>query len=466
MTPSDPTPLPELEGLRDRLRGRVLAPGEPGYDEARRGWNALVDLRPGAIARCVGAADVLQAVGHAREHGVTPAVRSGGHDYAGRSSCDDGLLIDLSAMNGIRVDPEGRRAWVQPGATWGALDHETQAFGLAAPGPTVSTVGIGGAALGGGSGYLTRRHGLTLDNVLAADVVTADGRLLRASEEEHPDLFWALRGGGGNFGVVTSLELDLHRVGPELLAGQIVHRFEDAPEVLRFFRSFMAEAPDDLQCYPFFLKLPPLDVFPEELHGRVALDLVVACAGPLDEAEDALRPLRELGDPVFDGVAPQPFTVVQTTFDEGMPKGNRWYSRAHYLDALSDDAIEIVMEHVESMPGPFSVAYFGPLGGAAARVEPSATAFPHRDADLGIHILGGWTDPADDERCIDWVRSFHAAMVPHATGGVYVNLLAPDAGPDRVRAAYGPNHGRLRQIKAEYDPENLFRVNHNITPAG
>lgn len=458
-----PSLATSLDDLRSRVRGPVIEPNDAEYDEGRAGWNALIDRRPGAIVRCLGVADVIASVNFARDHDILLAIRSGGHDYAGNSACDGGLVIDLSAMNGIRIDPGAKRAVVQAGATVGAFDHEAQAFGLATPTGTVSTVGVGGLTLGGGSGYLTPRHGLTVDNLLAADVVTAAGERVHASADEHPDLFWAIRGGGGNFGVATAFEFALHEVGPELLAGQIVHRFEDAGDVMRFYRSFMAGAPEALQCYPFFLKLPPLDVFPEELHGQLAIDLVLAYAGPLDEAEEVLKPLQEFGNPVFAGLAPQPYTAIQQGFDAGMPKGNRWYSKAGYLpEDLPDEAIEMMLEHVATMPGPFSVTYLEAVRGAVTRVAPNTTAYPHRSPGYGIHIFPGWTDPALDDQAKQWARRFHEAMMPWLSRGAYVNLLPPDAGPDEVRAAYGPNYERLVRIKKAYDPANLFRMNHNI----
>lgn len=453
-----------LDELRSTHRGAVLTPTDAGYDEARRMWNARFDRRPAAIARCTGAADAMAAVNVARNHCLDLAVKSGGHAYAGNCVRDGGLLIDLSGMTGIRVDPVARRARVQPGVRWGAFDHEAQVFGLAMTGGTVSTVGVAGFTLGGGSGHLTRRYGLALDNLLSADVVTAGGEFVHASAESHPDLFWGLRGGSGNFGLVASFEFALHPVGPEVLTGQAFYPFERAPEVLRFYRDFMADAPDALQCYAFFLRIPPLAEFPEAFHGKVAIDLMSVYTGPVDEGRQILAPLHELGSAILEFAGAQQYVAVQRAFDAGMPEGQRWFSRAHYLAELSDDAIDVVVAHVEALPGDFSIVYFEPQGGAVGRADPGSTAFPHRDAAFSFHILPGWSEPGEDSEIMAWGASFHEALAPHATGGVYANLLG-DGEEARVRAAYGANHERLRAIKKRYDPKNLFRSNHNVEPA-
>ena len=453
-----------LRQLRDSMHGLVLAPGDDGYDAARTVWNARLSSRPAAVARCTGAADVRAAVNIARENDLSLSVKGGGHSYAGRSAAEGALMVDLSSMTGVRVDPDARTARVQPGATWGDFDHEAQPFGLATTGATVSTVGVAGCTLGGGTGHLARKCGLSLDNLISADVVTADGSFVHASEEQNADLFWGLRGGDGNLGVVTSFEFQLHEVGPEVLAGQILHPMADAAEGLRVYRDVMADAPDELQAYAFFVHAPPIPAVPEDYHGATVLDLVVTYAGDPSTGEEVLRPLRAFGDPILDAVRPQPYTALQQTFDEGVPPGQRWYSKAHYLDALPDAALDTVVEHVDPLPGPFSMVYFEPMGGAIGRVDPSATAFPHREAAYGFHILTGWSDPDQDAEIMDWTRDVHAAMTPYANGGVYVNLLGSDEAP-RVASAYGPNHGRLARLKAQYDPNNLFRENHNVEPA-
>lgn len=454
-----------LQTLQERLRGSVLTPGDADYDEARSLWNGMFDPRPGAIARCTHSDDVIAAVNFARENGVLLSVRSTGHSYAGNSVCEGGLVIDLSAMNAVRVDPTAKKAHVQPGATWGEIDHETQAHGLATTGATVSTVGVAGYTLGGGTGYLARKRGLSLDNLLSVDVVTASGDLLHASENQNADLFWGLRGGSGNLGIVTSFEFALHEVGPEVLAGQIVYPFEQAREVLRYWRDFMAEAPEELQCYAFIIHIPPIPAFPEEFHGKTALDLVAAYVGPVADGEQVLQSLRSFGRPILDGVFPQPYTALQQTFDAGMPKGLRWYSKAHYFDRLSDDAIDTLLSYTDPLPGPYTAVYFEPGGGAVGRIDPAATAFPHREAAFGFQIFPGWADPAADAELTGWARDFYGAMAPFATDGVYVNLLGHDE-EERVRAAYGRSYGRLAQLKERYDPANLFRVNHNVVPEG
>ncbi|HUE82268.1 MAG TPA: FAD-binding oxidoreductase [Pyrinomonadaceae bacterium] len=453
-----------IQALQVSMKGSVLKAADAGYDEARRIWNGRFDRHPGAIARCSGTADVIAAVNLAREKNLLVSVRSGGHDFAGNSVCDGGLVIDLSQMNGVWVDPSAKTARVQPGTKWRAFDHETQAFGLATTGATVSTVGVSGFTLGGGTGWLARKYGIALDNLIAVEVVTASGDLLRATENEHPDLFWALRGGGGNFGIVTSFEFRLHEVGREVLAGQIIYPFEATVDVLRFFRSFIAEAPDEVQCYPFFIRVPPLPVFPESFHGQLAIDLVVAHAGNLADGERVLSPLRGLAEPILDAVGAQPYLTLQQTFDAGVPAGKRWYSKAHYLEELSDAAIDTIVSGVAGLPGEYTMVYLEQLGGAIARIDPNATAFPHRSAGYSFHIFPGWENASDDERIIGWAREFHRELSAHATGNVYVNLLGGDEerGP---QSAYGVNYDRLAKVKAKYDPQNFFRVNHNIEPS-
>ncbi len=441
----------------------LLEPGDPGFEEASTLWNVRLDRRPDLVVRCTDASQVVAAVRYVRSNGLQLSVKGGGHSYAARSVAGGGLLIDLSPMKQISVDTETRTVTLEAGVTCGELDAATQQHGLATPTPTVSSVGVVGAALGGGSGYLARSYGLTLDNVSSMEVVTADGRQVRASDDEDPDLFWALRGGGGNFGIVTSVQLRLHPVGPEVLAGQVIYPFADAGNLLRFFRDFMAQAPDEFQCYPFMFRIPPIDLFPAETHGQPALDFVLFHADPA--AADFVRPLRELGRPILDAVAPMPYVGVQQTFDANLPGGQRYYSRAHDLRGISDGAMAAVVEFVPRMKGAFSAAYFDPAGGAIARVEPSATAYAGRHAPSGFHILAGWMEAAEDEAVMSWASDFHQALAGESTGGVYVNLLADDEA-ERVPAAYGENYARLRELKRAWDPGNLFRSNHNIPPAG
>jgi len=456
------TTLGELESA---LRGKLLRPEDEGYDEARAVWNGMVDRHPAAIARCESAADVLACVRFARASGMPLSVKAGGHQSAGKAVCDDGLVVDLGEMDAVRVDPDTRTARVEPGATLGQFDREAQTFGLATPAGVHSGTGVSGLTLGGGIGWLARTFGLTSDNLVAADVVTADGELVYASEDEHADLFWALRGGGGNFGIVTSFEFQVHPVGPEVLTVQAFHRFDDARDVLRAFREVMDEAPDELGCYPMVMNVPPVEGFPEELHGKPALALVGCYSGPVAEGEQVLARVAGIGDPFLEAVAPMPYATFQSSFDAGTPDGVRYYGKAHLLPELSDGAIDALLGVVDHLPGPFTMIFFESLGGAIARRPADATAWPHRDAAFGFAVQAGWTEPGDDEEQIAWVRRVHEAMAPHTTGGVYVNYLDADDA-DRVTNAYGEHYRRLSEVKQRWDPDNLFRANHNVDPAG
>ncbi len=454
-----------IADLEKRLQGPVLQLGDPGYDQARRMWNGRFDRKPALVARCASAQDVAAAIRFAREEGLEISVKGGGHSYAGNSVLDDSLLIDLSTLDAVAVEADARRAIVGGGARWGAVDAATQVHGLAITGGTVSTVGVAGFTLGGGSGWLARKHGLALDNLRGAEVVTPDGQIRRADDEENSDLFWALRGGGGNFGVVTSFEYALHPVGPEVLAGQVFYPFDRAPELLRFYRDYFREAPDEVMCYPFILRVPPIELFPEPFHGQLALDFVVAYAGPVEEAEEHLQPFRELGDSFLELVAPQPYLTLQQSFDAGMPAGNRWFSRSLQMDELSDDAIDTLVRSLDPFPGEFTVVYLGPNDGAVARVPTDATAYPHRSSAHELHVFPGWLDPAQDAANIAWAETVHDAMSPFGNGRVYVNLLG-DRETERVPEAYRENLDRLRKLKAKWDPDNVLQGNHNITPKG
>lgn len=445
--------------VRNRIQGDVLEPGDPGFEDARSLWNMRFDRRPDLIARCSGSDDVVAAIEFARSQQIPLAVKAGGHSYAAHSVPEGGLLVDLGAMNNIDVGE--RTVTIGPGVTCGMLDAATQKHGLATTTPTVSSVGVIGAALGGGSGYLARKYGLTLDNIMSAQVVTADGDEVEAGPDREKDLFWGLRGGAGNFGVVTSMELRLHQVGPEVLAGQIIYPFDDAADLFRTYRDFMAEAPNEFQCYPFCFRIPPIDVFPESSHGQPVLDFVLYHEDP--EAVDFVKPLRDLGDPILDMVGPAPYVEVQQGFDANLPKGHRYLSKAHDLDELSDGAIDTMVEYVPEMAGAFTAAYFDPLGGAIAEIGAEETPFAGRNADFGFHCLAGWIDAEEDAQVMEWASEFHEVMAPHATGGVYVNLIADDE-EERVPAAYGPNYQRLVELKERWDPSNLFQGNYNITP--
>jgi len=448
--------------VADQVTGRVLSAGDDGFT-VRALWNSRFDRTPEVAVLCETAGDVAACINLARNGDVPLSVKGGGHSYAAKTVLDGGLLVDLSAMNHVRVDPDDRVVYVGGGATCGMVDAATQGHALAVPLPTVSSVGVAGAALGGGSGYLSRRFGLSLDNLISVDLVTASGDSVRASEGENSDLFWALRGGGGNFGVATSLAFRLHEAGPEVLAGQIIYPLDSAPEALSVYAEFMDSAPDEFQCYAFMFRVPPVEPFPEDFHGRPALDFVLCHQDP--GAIDFVQPLRELGPKILELVGPMPYTQVQQAFDPNLPKGQRYYSKAHYLNAIGDPAIGTVLTNVERMQGAFTVTYFEPLGRAIANVDPSATAFAGRSARYGFHILTGWIEAADDVSVMDWARSFHGQMASHASDGVYVNLIGDDE-DGRVPAAYGQNWPRLVELKQRWDPGNLFRGNYNIPPTG
>jgi FAD/FMN-containing dehydrogenase len=444
------------------VTGRVLKPGDGGFDEARALWNTRFDRSPDVAVRCLTSDDVKAAVDFAREEGLSLSVKGGGHSYAANSVSHGGLLIDLSLMKKVTVDVEGRTVKVEGGVTCAEMDAVTQEHGLATPSTTVSSVGVIGAALGGGGGYLSRKYGLMIDNVISAKVVTADGSQVRVASDENADLFWAIRGGGGNFGVVTSLELRLHDVGPQVLSGQIIYPFDNAGEYLRFFRDFMSDAPDEFQCYPFCFRVPPIDIFPDEYHGQPVLDFVLYHEDP--DAAEFVMPLAQLGETILEATGVSRYSDAQTGFDANMPKGQRYVSKAHNLVGLTDGAIDTMVEFVPRMVGPLTAAYFDPLGGAVGRVDPSATPYVGRETEFGFHIIAGWMDAAEDESVLTWASDFHGAMAEHATGGVYVNLIADDE-TNRIPAAYGANYVRLRELKQRWDPTNLFSSNYNIPPA-
>lgn len=449
--------------FRATISGRVLDSTTPGYDEARTIWNAMIDRRPALIVQCAGVDDVVSALSLASEHGLAIAVRGGGHNIAGNALCDDGLVIDLSPMKAVRIDPVARTARVEAGATLGEFDAAAQQYGLATPLGINSTTGVAGLTLGGGFGWLSRRYGLTIDNLLGADVVTAAGDRVRASETANPDLFWAIRGGGGNFGIVTTFDFRLHPVGPDVLSGLIVHPLDDAAEVLRFYREFSKSAPEEFVCWFVMRKAPPLPFLPPEWHGREILALAVCCSGDLEEGERAIEPLRRFGQPIADVVAPHPYAVWQTILDPLLTPGARNYWKSHDFRELSDGLIDVLVDFARRLPDPQTEIACAQLGGAVGRVAQDATAYTHRDAEYVMNLHGRWSDPAADERCIGWARSLFQAAAPFATGGAYVNFLTQDEG-DRVRAAYGANYERLAALKARYDPTNLFRVNQNIRP--
>jgi FAD/FMN-containing dehydrogenase len=459
--------LTAVDALRAGLRGALHLPGEPGYEEARQVWNAMIDRRPALILRCAGAADVLRAVRFARDHGgLLTAVRGGGHNIAGSAVCDGGMQIDLSPMRSVRVDPAARTARVEPGVLLGEFDREAQAFGLATPLGINSTTGVAGLTLGGGFGWLSRTHGMTIDNLLSADVVTARGELLHASAGQNADLFWAIRGGGGNFGIVTSFEFRLHPVGPEVLAGLIVHPGGPGRTVdlLRRYRDAVAQAPDALTCWAVLRKAPPLPFLPPETHGTDIVVFALCHAGDIEAGRRAVVPIEAIGDPIANLVGPQEFAGFQAAFDPLLAPGARNYWKSHDFAALPDAAIDAIAAGAARLPSPHSEIFIAHRGGAAARIPPEATAYAHRGAAFTMNVHTRWEDPAQDGACIGWARAFFDSTAPFATGGVYVNFLGHD-GAGRVEAAYGVNHARLARLKATYDPQNLFSVNQNIRPA-
>jgi FAD/FMN-containing dehydrogenase len=444
---------PALESLRAGMRGQVLGPADAGYETARKVHNGMIDKRPAVIARCTGVADVMTALAFGIDQRLPVAVRGGGHNVAGKAVCDDGIVIDLSSMKGMRVDPAARVARAQAGLTWGEFDRETQAFGLATTGGAVSTTGIAGLTLGGGIGWLQRMYGLTCDNLLSADVVTADGRLLTASATDNADLFWGLRGGGGNFGIVTSFDYQLHEIGP-VLAGPAVYPFSAATSVFRFYRDYTASAPDDVFLEFGMATLP---------DGQRVIMLFAVYVGPPEAGEAVVQPIREFGSPLEVAIVPMSYCDVQRAYDGDFPFGLLNYWKSSNLRELSDDAIDTMIAFMETAPSDRPMVIIDQFGGAVARVPNDATAFGHRDAAYDLIIAAIWSDPSEQEAHIDWARRFWDAMQPYASGDVYVNYLSEE-GDERVRAAYGHHYARLVELKRRYDPQNVFQHNQNITP--
>jgi FAD/FMN-containing dehydrogenase len=444
-----------IDPFRAKLRGSVLREGDAGYDAARSVWNALIDHRPAMIARCAGAADVIAAVQFAREHDLLVSIRGGGHNIAGKAVCHGGLMIDLSTMKSIRVDPVGRVVRAEPGVLGRELDHEAQAFGLATPLGTVSTTGIAGLTLGGGQSWLSSKYGFAIDNLLSVDIVTADGTLRTASATQNDDLFWGIRGAGHNFGVVTSFEYRLHPVGP-VLGGLVLYPIAQAKEVLRFWRAFTASQPDELQTWAVILTGP---------DGSQVIALIPCYVGPIEEGERLLAPLRRFGSPVVDTVAPLPYVAMQQLFDAALPHGRLDYWKTGLTNTISDEVIEATVEYAKQVPSPLSVIIFAEFHGAYGRVGKTATAYFHRDLQYDLIALSVWTDPAETGHNIDWSRKIFAAWEPHMPRAAYVNDLG-DEGEERARSAYGDNYARLVALKAKYDPTDFFRLNQNIKPVG
>ena len=453
-----------VEELKNRLRGEIIQPGDDGYDDARKVYNAMIDRRPALIACCADVADVMAAVNFGRENNMLTAVRGGGHNGGGLGICDDGLVIDLSGIKYTRVDPAASTVRVGGGCTWGDVDHATPAFGLATPSGIISTTGVGGLTLGGGIGHLTRKCGLTIDNLLAADLVLADGSFVTAGPDENEDLYWAIRGGGGNFGVVTSFLFRSHPIST-VYAGPMLWELEQATEVMQWYREFSPSAPDDVNGFFAFLTVPPGPPFPEHLHNKKMCGVVWCYTGPLDQAEEVFKPIRAFGPPALDLVGPMPHPVLQGMFDALYPPGLQWYWRADFVNELSDEAIALHVKHGSRMPTMHSSMHMYPINGAARRVGNDETPWAYRDANWAEVIVGVDPDPANNERIIPWTKDYWDALHPYSAGGAYVNFMM-DEGQERVQATYGDNYDRLLAIKNKYDPTNLFRVNQNIRPKG
>lgn len=452
-----------IDRLKTNLKGHVVLPADPNYDEVREIWNATIDRRPAIIVQCSAADDVPQAISLARENKLEISIRGAGHNIAGNAVCDRGVTIDLSTMKNVRIDAQTMRAYVEPGATLGDFDKAAQVHGLATPVGINSTTGIAGLTLGGGFGWLTRKYGLTIDNLVSAEMITANGNKIRTSANENPDLFWAIRGGGGNFGVVTEFEFALHPVGPEILAGLIVFPFSQAKQVLTQYRQFVQSAPEELNVWAALRKAPPLPFLPEHVHGKEVVILPVFYTGDPIEGEKLIEPLRSFGDACGEHIGIQPYVEWQQAFDPLLTRGARNYWKSHNFTELSDGALDAIVEFAGKLPSPQCEIFIGCISGASNRVSADATAYYHRDAKFVMNVHGRWDDVAHDEICIAWAREFFQAAAPYASAGAYVNFMTEEEG-DRVAAAYGSNYDRLVQIKQQYDPENIFHLNQNIKP--
>jgi FAD/FMN-containing dehydrogenase len=451
------------EKLGALIKGNVVVADDSGYEEARQIWNAMIDRRPAIIVQCADADDVAPAIDFARRNKLELSIRGGGHNIAGSSLCDHGLTIDFSKMKRIRVDATRRHAFVEPGATLADLDEATQAHGLATPVGINSTTGIAGLTLGGGFGWLTRKYGMTIDNLVAVDMITVDGKKIRASATENGDLFWAIRGGGGNFGVVTQFEFELFPVGPEVFAGLMVFPFSQAHQILRKYRQFVNSAPEEINVWAVLRKAPPLPFLPENVHGKEVVVLPIFYSGPISEAERLIAPLRDFGAAHGEHVGPQPYVQWQKAFDPLLTPGARNYWKSHNFTELADGALDSIVEFAGKLPSPQCEIFIGLIAGAPNRIAPDAMAYGHRDAKFVLNVHGRWDDAKDDRKCIDWARNFFKASAPYASAGAYVNFMTAEES-DRIASAYGANYARLVEVKKKYDPDNVFHLNQNIKP--
>jgi len=452
-----------MDKLKDQVTGQVVLPGDPRYDEVRKIWNAMINRRPAVIVQCTTSDDVPRAIQWARQNGLEISVRGAGHNIAGNAVCEGGMMIDLSSMKAVRVDAPKKRAYVEPGATLADFDKAVQAHALATPVGINSTTGIAGLTLGGGFGWLTRKYGMTVDNLTSVEMVTADGKRVRASERENGDLFWAVRGGGGNFGVVTQFEFALHPVGPQVLAGLIVFPLDQAKQVLRRYREFAASAPEEVSVWAVLRQAPPLPFLPKDVHGKEIVVLAVCHCGDIAAGEKLIAPLRSFGKAHGEHIGAQPYVQWQKAFDPLLTPGARNYWKSHNFRELRDEPLDTIVESARALPSPQCEIFIAHIAGAANRVPADAMAYGHRDARFVMNVHGRWDDAMQDAACIGWARAFFDATAPHASGGAYVNFMTEDES-GRVSAAYGANYARLAGIKRRHDPENVFHLNQNIKP--
>ena len=451
------------EELKDTIKGNILVPDDSGYEEARQIWNAMIDRRPAVIVQCAQPDDVPQVISFARKNKFVLSIRGAGHNIAGSALCDNGVTIDFSRMKNVRVDAGKKRAYAEPGATLADLDAATQAHGLATPVGINSTTGIAGLTLGGGFGWLTRKYGMTIDNLVSVDMITTEGTKLRANARDHADLFWAIRGGGGNFGVVTQFEFQLFPVGPEIFAGLIVYPFNQAKRVLTQYREFIKSAPEELNVWVVLRKAPPLPFLPESVHGKEVVVLPIFYSGAVADAEKLVAPLRAFGEAHGEHLGPQPYVEWQKAFDPLLTSGARNYWKSHNFTELADGALNSIIDFASKLPSPQCEIFIASIAGAANRIAPGATAYYHRDAKFVLNVHGRWDEEKDDHRCIGWARDFFKASTPYASAGAYISFMTAEEG-DRVALAYGSNYERLREIKKRYDPDNIFHLNQNIKP--